>query len=219
MTTTSTDPAAGISNRDTLFGDLPLSFWAGVQANGIPWSLFKTALQQIDIGEENQAADTLRAIIATTGLESRQYLQAYHFLQALGSMPAGPLRLFGVIVEVSLEQGHDFLAVYADHSARYYNYSGSAIIWDTQDETISAKIDAILAQGMDIVGKIGPWEGQRPAPPKPGHARINFLTSHGLHFGEASQSALFSDPMAKGIMLAMLDMMQTLMEKAGQPAA
>lgn len=45
-------------------------------------------------------------------------------------------------------------------------------------------------------------------------ARINFLTSKGLHFGEASQQLLFNDPMAGKLMHGMLNLMNALIDKS-----
>jgi len=216
MTKQETSTAGNIAIADTLFGDLPLDYWAAVDNNEVPWSLFKAAKKSMNEEQFGDAAETLSQIISLPGLESRQYLQACYFLQQMGVSASEPLKLYGVVVEVSIEDGHDLLAVYADHSARYHNYSGSAVIWDSHDNSIAAKIDAILKQGLDIVAKIGPWKDVRPPAPGVNMARISFLTSHGLHFGEAPQSVLFNDPMSKAIMYAMLDMMETLINKVGK---
>jgi hypothetical protein len=202
--------------RDTLFGDLPLSHWAKPGTNELPWSAFKAVTKSIEAGNEAAAIILLKEIIALPDLESRHYLQAFHFLNQLGIAPEGEIKIFAVVVEVAMEDGVDLLAVYADHSARYYNFSGAAIIWDAADDGITSKIDHILELSKDIVDKIGPWEGERPAVPKDGFARVNFLTSHGLHFGEADQTVLFRDPMAGKLMYAMLNMMETLTEKVNK---
>lgn len=199
--------------RDTLFGDYPLSYWGSINSTDLPWTIFKAVKEHVDNGDEANAVELLKKIINLPGLESRHYLQAFHFLNQLDVAAAGAATIFGVIAEVAIEDGVDLLAVYADHSARYYNYSGAAIIWDSADELIAGKIDHILVLSKDIVTKIGPWQGERPAAPKEGFARINFLTSHGLHFGEAEQAVLFNDPMASDLMYAMLNMMETLTGK------
>ena len=210
MTNQIDQPVRNIPVRDMLFGDLPLSFWAAVQSNEIPWTLFRKVKEFDEDGEDADAIATLHEITRLPGLESRQYLQAFHFLRSLYAVKENDKKLYGVVVEVTMEEGTDLLAVYADHSARYYNYSGSAIVWETRNAAIDQKIDNILFLGKDIVKQIGPWTGERPGVPGEGFARLNFLTSTGLHFGEAEQSALFQDPMAGKIMYAMLDMMDTL---------
>jgi len=199
--------------RDTLFGDLPLNYWANLGANELPWPAFKEVQQNMDNRNKQAAIKLLQDIIAMPNLESRHYLQAFYFLNQLGIAAEGTIKIFGVVVEVAIEDGVDLLAVYADHTARYYNFSGAAVIWDAEDDNIAGKIDHILELSKEIVDKIGPWEGERPGIPKGGFARVNFLTSHGLHFGEADQTVLFRDPMAGKLMYAMLNMMETLTEK------
>ena len=199
--------------RDTLFGDFPLAHWAGVKAAGMPWDLFKEAKHFLDIGHEEKALVALQTVLSTPGLESRHYLQAWHVLSLHGTVPAFPVEIFGLVVEVAMPDGLDLLAVYADHTARYYNYSGSGIVWDMEDAEIGGKIDVILQQGQKIIQQIGPWQGERPAAPVAGKARLNILTSHGLYFGEAGQQVLFNDPLASPTMFAMLDMMETLIRR------
>jgi len=214
MTNQIEQPVKNIPVRDLLFGDLPLSFWGAVRSGEIPWTLFRKVKDLDEEGEDLSAIETLREIIALPGLESRQYLQAFYFLRRLYAVAETDKKLYGVVVEVAMEEGTDLLAVYADHSARYYNYTGSGVVWETGNVVIEEKIDNILSLGKDIVRQIGPWTGERPGVPRPGFARINFLTPAGLHFGEAEQTALFRDPLAGKIMHAMLDMMQTLTSMA-----
>ena len=152
-------------------------------------------------------------------LESRQYLQAYFFLNQLNQKTEDGLKIFGVVAEVSMPQGCDTLAVYADHSARYYNYSGSSIAWESGDNSLDELIDEIIIQGKIIASQIGPWEATRRAAPDAGKARINFLSSNGLHFGEANQQALFNDPLAGKIMYAMVEVMQALINKTSKEEA
>lgn len=214
MTNQIDQPVKNLPVRDMLFGDLPLSFWGAVKSAEIPWTLFHKVKEFDDEGEDALAIQTLREIITLPGLESRQYLQAFHFLRRLYAVAENNQQLYGVVLEVTMEEGADLLAVYADHSARYYNYSGSAVIWETKNAAIDQKVDNILALGKEIVKQIGPWTGERPGTPRTGFARLNFLTPAGLHFGEAQQTALFQDPMAGKIMYAMLDMMDTLTNMA-----
>lgn len=199
--------------RDTLFGDRPFDYWASINSKGSPWSLFKDAKRSLDKGDKVRAIEILKEIISLPALESRHYLQAYYFLHNAGVVPEGDIKIYGVVAEVSMPDGLDLLAVYADHSARYYNYSGRSIIWEAPDHSLDAAIDDILLQAMDTVKQIGPWkEARRPAPSGE-TARINFLTSHGLHFGEAAQSVLFSDPLARKIMVGVMGVRDALINK------
>ena len=213
MFESTTNTAETFSPIDMLFGDLPLSYWAGINSNEEPWNLFKEVQKSLAENDKEAAIATLEKIINIPGLESRQYLQAYFFLNQLQQVKEEDLKIFGVVVEVSMPQGCDTLAVYADHSARYYNYSGSSIVWEHGDNSLDELMDEIISQGKIIAGQIGPWESPRRDAPLQGMARINFLTSHGLHFGEAGQQALFNDPLAGKIMHSMLELMQALVNK------
>lgn len=212
------------STLDMLFGDLPLSYWAAVDSTEVPWNLFREVKKSLEKDMKHNAIDTLNEIISLPGLESRQYLQAFHFLNGLQGFENGATKIFGVVLQVAMPQGLDVLAVYADYSARYYNYSGKSVIWEHPDVSIDGLIDDIFEKSKNVVSQIGPWKDARPQPPATKMARINFLTSNGLHFGEASQQTLFNDPMAGGLMYEMLTLMNTLIDKsmrtgnAGNPA-
>ena len=73
-------PAETFSVIDMLFGDLPLSYWAGINSNEEPWTLFKKVKNSIDRNNTDDAIDVLKTIINTPAFESRHYLQAYFFL-------------------------------------------------------------------------------------------------------------------------------------------
>jgi hypothetical protein len=206
-------PAQEPDSRDMLFGDLPLDHWASVDSNESPWNLFKAVKENVDRGDIADAIEVLEIITALPGLESRQYLQAFHFINELRGSVEHDTKVFGVVLELSMPGGHDIVAIYADHSARYLNYSGKMIFWEQPDISIDKLIDDILEQAVNIVAKIGPWKDARPGPTGEQIARINFLTSHGLHFGEAPQRVLFHDPMAGRIMFAMLDLAKLLINK------
>ncbi len=207
-------PVKQIAVRDTLFGDLPLEYWASIKNNETPWNLFQDAKRMLDKGDKGRTIEILKEIISVPALESRHYLQAWHFLKDLGAKPDGPIRIYGIVVEVGMPEGLDLLAVYADHSARYYNYSGKAIIWDGAGDFLKDKIDEILILAMGTVKQLGPWKDVRPPAPHNKMARVNFLTSHGLHFGEAAQSVLFNDPLAHKIMYAIMEVRDALISKS-----
>ena len=54
--------------------------------------------------------------------------------QPLGEQPSDPARLYGVVVDMPVDDGLDTLAGYADGSCRYVNHSGKVLVWA---ETIS----------------------------------------------------------------------------------
>src|SRR5215212_9830662 len=86
--------------RDLLFGDLPLDQWPReTTAMGEPWRSFIEARTCLKAGDKIEAIRIFRGIQASVGLESRHYLQAWHFLRQLGVQPGAEQakRLYGVI--------------------------------------------------------------------------------------------------------------------------
>lgn len=209
--------------RDTLFGDMPLSAWAGLERvhRGEPWASFSRAKASLDSGRDQQAVEELKNITRTAGLESRHYLQAWHFLRQLGVAPpdSHAKEVYGVVVEVGLEEGLDIVAAYADHRARYFNYSGAGVIWEHPESSLDPVIDALLGAAERIVDHIGPWEGARPAAPASGEARVNILTPSGLHFGQGPYEVLAADEMAGPVLRAALALMQALIDRSRQARA
>jgi hypothetical protein len=207
-------PLAGL--RETLFGDLPLENWskpgAALGAEE-PWASFARARELLQ-SDRTAAIESLRSIANTAGLEPRHHLQAWHVLRELGVKPAQDLgkQVLGVVVEVPVGGGPDVLAAYADHSARYLNHAGGAVIWERPDDRLDALIDGLLAASSSLVQRIGPWDGPRPPPPRKEHARLNFLTPSGLHFGEGPFGALAGDPMGAPVINAATLLMKELVE-------
>jgi hypothetical protein len=204
--------------RDILFGDLPFSQWpddASTSVDGEPWHSFISARNQLDSGNQESARAKLRQILQTPDLESRHYLQAWHFLRQLGQAPADGdgKHLYGVVVEVALEDGLDIVAAYADHTARYLNFSGAAIVWERPDESLDAAIDSLLAAGRMVAAQIGPHEGPRPPAPPSGQVRISMLVPSGLHFGQGPFEALSGDPLGGPVIAAAMQLMQSLITR------
>lgn len=198
--------------REVLFGDMPLK--DRCKGSGSPWIYFAEAREHIDNGDNLKAMDALKQVLSIHGLESRHYIQAWYHLRELGVMPDKNIakKVFGVIFEVSLDKGLDILAVYENHSARYFNYSGKAVIWDRPDDSLDGVIDQIIKLSQKVVNKIGPWEKERPGPPQKGDIRLNFLTPLGLHFGQGPFGILAKDPMGGPIINVGTYLMQKLIQ-------
>jgi len=207
--------------RDTLFGDMPISAWTGNHSGDEPWVHFQEAEKHLESENTQAAEQLLRKILETPNLESRHYLQAWHLLRSLGVKPPAETakQVYGVIVEVSMPQGADIVAAYADRTARYFNFGGAAIIWEHPDASLDEAITHLLDAGQAIVHNIGPWENERPDVPPQGQARVNMLTPSGLHFGQAPLNALANDAMGGPIIKAALDLMQALIRKRGDVSA
>lgn len=92
---------------DMLFGDLPLTYWASLESGEVPWNLFKQVKKNIDKNDNDSAVDVLNEIINMPGLESRQYLQAYHFLNELQEHDNVDSKVFGVVLEINMPEGNN----------------------------------------------------------------------------------------------------------------
>lgn len=187
------------SIRDTLFGDLPLDQWPGPGGSddAFPWSALASARSHLAAGKKDKAIAVWQQIVAHPDLEPRHYLQAWHFLREQGQQaPAAVAKqVLGVVIEVSMPQGLDLLAAYPDYSARYFNYSGSGVVWEHPDDSLNGEIDQLLDVARAVVARIGPWDGERPAAPEGDVVRLCFLTPSGLHFGQGPMGVLSRDPM------------------------
>jgi hypothetical protein len=210
---TAQPPAAPPAIRDTLFGDRPIEDW-GAHAGGV-WDHFAVARQAIADRKPDRAIAALRTVIATPGLESRHYMQAWHFLRQLGVTvaPEREKELFGVVLEVPVEGGLDLLAAYADGSSRYYNYTGAGEVMDAPDAETRALTERLLDAARATVALIGPTDEPRRGPPGPGMIRLNFITPAGLHFGQGPFGAIQNDPRGGPVIAAGIALMQALVNR------
>ena len=156
-----------------------------------------------------------KSILEMPELESRHYLQAWHFLRKAGFQPDQTCakEILGIVVEVSLQEGLDLLATYNDGTARYFNYSGAGVVWDAPDSSLKDDIERVLHAGKRIVKEIGPWESARPQAPPRGQARINILTPSGLHFGQATLEMVATDQLSGPLFSASTQLMRRLIAK------
>lgn len=198
--------------REILFGDVPLSGWQGDRVTP-PWDLFAAAEKHLEVSQIDLAISALQSVLSTHGLESRHYLQAWTALRSLGVYPADheALNVLGVVMELGMPKGHDYLAAYSDHSARYFNFSGAGVVWEHPNASLDPLIDKLLQSAERTVMKLGPWDKPRPGPPPNGQMRLNFLTPSGLYFGQAYERVFHSDPLAKEILANAHELMCRLM--------
>ena len=201
--------------RDALFGDMPMSQFLTISSEAValePWASFLGAKQLIDSGEPKAAAEALHRILGIPQLESRHYLQAWHFLRELGidSPEEEKETLLGVIVEVGMEKGLDLVAAYPDHHARYYNFSGAGVVWERPSDLLDTAIDDLLRVGMATAQAVGVWKESRPPAPAKGQARINLLTPGGLRFGQGPIDALGKDRLGGPVIASAFRLMQAL---------
>jgi hypothetical protein len=158
--------------------------------------------------------EDLQALISDPQTESRVKILAYKKLVLRGQKPVKK-ELLAVIVEIGLEKGTDVLASYRDGTARYINQSGKIIAWDVRDSRSDFLTSELFYESENIVKEIGPWDQQeRLAPPGKGLARITFLVSDGLYFGQAPMNDLFHDSLSGPTLNAAILLMEHLAEKA-----
>jgi hypothetical protein len=205
--------------RDTLLGDVPIIEWPKGNVAGSPWSLFIEAREHIAKRQDYQAAAQIyKKITGMPGLESRHYLQAWHFLRRLkvNAPPEVDPKVYGVLVDVHLENGTEFVAAYADHSARYFNYTGGGIIWEAPDSSLNDKVDTFLQACEVVTSQLPPLELEkgRPIPPKNvGAVQINILTPGGIRHGIGTFEGWAKNPTGGPIIAAATDLMKSLVDK------
>src|SRR5262245_33280242 len=110
------------SVRDTLFGDLPMEQWpmGDAGAEHEPWKAFVLARKAMRENRPDEAIELWKRVAESAELESRHYLQAWHFLRQHGVQPdtQQAKTLLGVVLEVPMNGGLDLLAGYPEHTAR-----------------------------------------------------------------------------------------------------
>lgn len=209
--------SVAVAMRETLFGDSAIDQWPPKEGRSdlLPWTTFVAARTNLAAGNQSAAVASWQEILKQPGLESRHYLQAWHFLRQHGQQPPMEVakEVLGVVVEVGMPQGLDVLAAYPDHSARYYNYSGAGVVWERTDSSLDSVIDQLLSASAQVVAQIGPWEDVRPVPPPRDHIRISFLTPSGLHFGQGPFAALAKDPIGGQVVYLAANLMKLLIAK------
>ena len=190
---------------DLLFCDDPDLYRNGDE----PWDKYPWK----ELFDPNCPDITLQKIVDDNELEARARAIAAGLLRTRGK-PDQQERVFGVIVEVGMEEGLDVLAAYADGTARYLNYSEKLIIWETTTPASDDLIGGLFLAAHNLVKNIGPWDSERRPPPTCGNARISFLVSNGLFFGEGSFNALDRDALAGPVIDGAVKLMTFLIENA-----
>jgi len=203
--------------RELLFGDVPIESWAGT-SNEPPWTHFQDAEHAMARADVPAAEAALHAVLDTPELESRQYLQAWSCLRQLDrdALTARPERLFGVVLDVPLEQGYDTLAAYDDHTARYLNQAGGAIIWHADGGAMDALVDTLLTAARPLIATVSVWESARP-PLTAGSARLSLLTAEGLHLTDGSFEQLTADSATGPVFTAGVALMSALIDRSDRP--
>jgi len=198
-----------------LFGDAP---WDVFAKNGPGvWADFAQAHAHAKADRVGEATAILLRITEMPGLESRQYLQAWHFLRTLRQEVPDVLakNVLGVVVEMPVKGGRDVLAAYGDRRARYLNHSGASVIWESpgQSDVIDAAIDRVIAEGQRLANVIGFWGKDRLPPPSGDAARLSLLAPGGLLFGEGPVLQLTGNQMSMQLLGASANLLGLLVKR------
>jgi hypothetical protein len=183
-----------------------------------PWSNFVEANEALKGGDHAKAISRLKQIVETEQLPTRVYLQAWHTLRSLGEMPPTTLsgRLQGAVIEYYMEnQGLDIVAAFSDYSARYWNYSGTGIVWDARDKDIDQQITNLMAVDQAIMQNIRVGQHEAPPVPDKGYIRIFLMSYDGACFGYGLYDQLSKDKMGGAAINAAYNLMMALMKKQG----
>jgi len=123
--------------------------------------------------------------------------------------------LFGVIVEVGLDEGLDVLASFNDGTARYINHTEKLLVWEITTDTKANELSRdLFKNSIQVVNLVGKSEVPRKQHPARGNAKITFLVSDGLHFREAPIGDLFDDAITGPALHSATQLMQYLTEKS-----
>jgi len=110
------------------------------------WTRLANAQGLLAVGRKEEAIRSLREICASPDAHTRPRLWAWFNLRRFGVVPtvADANVVRGVVLEVRINAGTDVLAAYEDNSARYLNYSGKVIVWESNDEDITNMCQKVL---------------------------------------------------------------------------
>jgi hypothetical protein len=219
MTSAGSDAGAAQALRRYIYGDVPLDEWTPSRGDAAspPWDAFARARQLARQGEVGQATEIWWQIASSAAVETRQTLQAWHFLREAGRQPptARAKVVLGTVIEMPAGGGHDLLAAYKDGSARYLNYSGkAAIVEDRSITEIQEAVHRWIEIGQVIAQAIGPIKGSTFPPLGPGEIRVMMLTPSGPHFGQGPAPALTADRMAGAFIAAATKLMQLIVARS-----
>jgi len=212
-------PPALLQMRETLYSNASLEpMLSRIQDDAkttFPWSNFFGADRAMKDNDNARAVTLLKQVADSEGLNTRIYLQAWHTLMSLGEQPPESLCgvIQGVVVEFNMpDKGLDIVAAYADHTARYWNYSGAGIVWEIRDPEIDKLVVDLLNAGQEIMKRIGAEPRESLPIPTPGKLRIFLMAYDGSSFGEGLYDQLIQDQMGNYAINASYNLMMGLMK-------
>lgn len=152
-----------------LFADTPID---GKDRDALGISTF------LKFNDRAGAIRRLNSAISDPTNEARMRLTAAATLRAWGEPIVTEEPMLGAVVEYPMETGVDYVAAYADGSARYLNYTGSGVIWDTPRAVpqVDAALIAFLNSALMMLPHAEPMDRWSPGIASP---RITCLTLTG----------------------------------------
>lgn len=206
-----------LAMRETLFGDMPLHLFPPPEALSSeppPWGPLAAAREAVMGGHFAAAQQTYRQVLAHPQ-ESRVVAQVWQALRSIGIAPQGDeVQVVGAVAEAGVNGGLDIVAAYRDGTARYYNYSGAAVIWESPgaDAAIADSIARLMTTAEKIASFAGVHDAERPGPPPQGHVRLTAIVTDGLHFGQAPMEFFQRDAVAGPFLAEAIQLMHLLMD-------
>ena len=178
-----------------------------------PFQSIVDASNLVDAGKKEEAIVVLRSILDTPSLETRIQLWVWSALRELGQTPdpKSAYEVLGAIIEVPSGGGYDTLAAYVDGSARYLNFSGAAIFWDTPDSTIKAMCQNLVDSTIPVSGRAKPRSSL--SLPK-GNVQVTMLTRSGPFVIVSPPDSVIGPGAA-----LMMELIKRVNEKKGEPDA
>ncbi len=178
----SADPRAFLSG---LFGEPTLDEVMAIAEIGdapelAPWRQFRQARDARARGDTAAATAALRSILQGGDSTTAVALWAWANLRRLGEVPPASIadQVRGVVYEVPVDTGVEYLAAYADGRWRILDATGRGVFWETANDPASLAItDAILAGGQRLTY----WtpEPAARATGRPEGIRVTLLTFAG----------------------------------------
>ena len=176
------DPRAFLAG---LFGEPTLDEVMAIAAVGgdedaAPWRQFRQARDAAARGDAAAAAAALRGILQGGDSTTAVALWAWANLRRLGEVAPASIadQVRGVVYEVPVDTGVEYLAAYADGRWRILDTAGRGVFWETPDDPASLEIaDAIIAGGQRLTY----WtpEPAARATDRPDGIRVTLLTFAG----------------------------------------
>lgn len=160
--------------------------------------------------EPNPSREELLALANDPKAESRIRILAHRRLKELG-IPVQRPEVFAVIEEFNQPGlGLDTLAVYADGSIRYINFSGKMLFIDDSLQETQRFIKPIFEQAQQLAAQAGGQrQDSRLPPPGKGQLRLTLLVNGEIYVRQASSKIMFNGPLG----FPLLTNMALLLEK------